>query len=192
MQRLLPILVLLGSFTLPSCSCKDEPADLNEEEVSEEEAYDHDHGQWLAMGVSSGGDPLAAYYDRTKGALRLAQASLASDGSISWKGVEVDGYAGDDGLDPGDIGVYASMEVASDGTIWMSYYNRSVGGLYYAQCSPDLVCETGLADAGSGASPDAGQWSSLALDGDDNPVIAHYDAYNQTLRVAHWNGSGFT
>jgi len=187
----LPITVLSAALLFTS-ACKDDKATTPEDTTTEEEdVFENDFGQWLSMDATPEGKPAIAYYDATKGALGYAVADLGDDGAVEWSHHPVDGYAGDDGLDPGDIGKYASMEIAPDGTIWIAYYNASVGGLYYAKCS-DGTWETGLADAGSGSSPDAGLWASLALNDNGEPVIAHYDASKSQLRVARWNGSGFT
>lgn len=187
----LPIVILSASL-LSMSACKDDKSDVVDDstETEEDEPFENDFGQWLSMAATPEGKPAIAYYDATKGALGYAVAEIR-DGAATWSHYPVDGYAGDDGLDPGDIGKYASMAIADDGTIWIAYYNVSVGGLYYARCS-DGEWETGLADAGSGSSPDAGQWTSIALDDNGSPVIAHYDAGKQQLRVAHWADMSFT
>jgi len=65
--------------------------------------------------------------------------------------------------------------------------------LRVAHCKEGEGAWTMLAgDAGSGASPDTGRFASLALDPDDNPVIAHYQADKQILRVTRYNGSAFS
>ncbi|MBT3219302.1 MAG: hypothetical protein HN348_09445, partial [Proteobacteria bacterium] len=42
-------------------------------------------------------------------------------------------------------------------------------------------------DLGSGSKPNAGQWASLDIDIDNNPVIAHYDGGKANLRVSRLN-----
>jgi hypothetical protein len=185
----LPTLAAVGALAMPACSCRDDGiVPVEDEEV---EPFENEFGQWLSMDSLSDGRPAIAYYDSTQGGLGFATGEVAEDGSVEWTHHKVDGYPGSDGLDPGDVGQYASLAVDGE-SIWIAYYNNSVGGLYYAHCADGSSWETGLADAGGGASPDAGRWASLALDADGNPVIAHYDAGGQELRVSRWNGSSFS
>jgi|AMFO01.1.fsa_nt_gi hypothetical protein len=155
-------------------------------------AFDHDWGSWLSAAVNPDGQPAVAYYDRTQGALGYAVGTIADDGTVTWTHEEVDGYPDDQGLDSGDRGQYASMAIATDGTVWISYYDKTNKALRYARRNTDGSWDTGLADTGGGAQPNAGEWTSLALDASGNPVVAHYDAGMGQLRVAHWDGSSFS
>lgn len=154
--------------------------------------FTDDWGQWLTMAVMPDGRPAAAAYDRTQGALTFAIATLDSAGTPTWKHEEVDGYPDSDGLDVGDRGTYASMAINTDGTIWISFYDVKLHALRYAKGVEGGPWETGVADAGGGATPNAGLWTSLALDAKGDPVIAHYDAGKAELRVAHWGGTAFS
>lgn len=154
-------------------------------------AFTNDAGSWLSMAITPEGAPAIAYYDRTKDALGYAVGTVAKDGSAEWTREEVDSYPDDNGLNPGDSGRYAAMKVASNGQVWIAYQDTTNGTLKYAH-KGDGVWDVGVAEVGSGPKSDAGYWASLALDSSGNPVVAHYDAYAGTLRVAHWNGSGFT
>lgn len=196
--RGLPLGALLGAVLiapqLQGCKGCSKNKDTDTGKVitePEPEPFTNDWGQWLSMGVLSDGTPVAASYDRTEGGLVVAEATL-TDGVPAWSFEKVDGYPDDDGLDVGDRGQYASLAVGSDDTLWVSYYDVKVRTLRYATRGADGTWTSGLADAGEGATPDAGKFTSIALDGNGNPVIAHYDAGKGRLRVAHWTGSGFT
>jgi hypothetical protein len=152
------------------------------------------------MDVAPDGQLALAFYDVEFGGLGFALGSRHGE-FIWWDYEEVDGYPDSDGLNPGDRGQYCSMMVAPDGTIWISYYNSTTGGLYVAHRT-GKKWELELADAGTGLSPDAGQWTSLALDADNRPVVAHYMAGSGELRVARrldgswvaetvWTGEAF-
>ena len=150
--------------------------------------FTNDWGQWLSLGVMPDGTPAAAAYDRTKGGLSFALRN--EDGE--WCHEEADGYAGADGLDPGDRGAYASMAIASDGTVWVGEQDLKGHSLRYAMRDTAGVWTAGIADSGGGAAPDAGYWASLALDAKGAPVIAHYDKGKGALRIAHWGGTAFS
>lgn len=151
--------------------------------------FDHDWGQWLSMGVTAEGEPAVAYYDRTKGGLGFAIATIKDDGTVKWKHEEGDGFADENGLDAGDRGKYASMRIAADGGVWVAHQDVTNKGLRWAYRTKDGEWTNGLADAGSGAVPNAGMFAALALDEYGSPVIAHYDAANGNLRIAHFNAS---
>jgi hypothetical protein len=146
-----------------------------------------DHGSWLSMDVAPDGQRLViAYYDRTMGGLGFAVGASDEGGAITWAHEQVDGY-GDpsSGLDSGDRGKYASMRVAPDGTVWIASYDVGARDLRYAhRVGGAKSWTTGIIDAGSGLTNDAGQWASLDLDANGKPVVAYYDNTAKVLKVA--------
>ncbi len=174
----LPLLVAAG------CSCSDQTFVAQTWEDNAD-----DYGKWLSMGVSPNGDPVMAYYDVTAGGVGFAIGDLQSDGAVRWKHEEVDGFADSSGLDPGDLGQFTSLAVAPDGTTWIAYYAR--GALKVAH-RVDGIWSSEVAASGTGLHPDMGQWASLALDGDANPVVAHYDADGGTLQVSRFDGAAWS
>ena len=110
-SRLIPIVLVVGtSVLLEACTgCREDPVHLIDGEPEEP----HDIGQYLSMDVMDG-DPVVSYYDRTKGALAFSVGTI-EDGTVSWEEERIDGYAGDDGLDPGDRGKYTSLAVDGSG-----------------------------------------------------------------------------
>jgi hypothetical protein len=145
-----------------------------------------DFGSWLAMDIAPDGERLViGYYDREQGAVGFAIGTVGSEG-VTWAHEQVDGYQDpSSGLDVGDRGKYCTMRVAPDGTVWMAYYDTGKKSLYYAHRTGGVFSwETGLVDAGSSGIPAAGEWSSMALDADGNPIISYYDVGEKTLKVA--------
>jgi hypothetical protein len=177
-------LFAVAGLALAGCSCNQEytwEEYKTQIQVSEPSV---DFGSWLSMDAAPDDSRLAiAYYDRDKGGLGFAVGVPAEDGSVVWTHERVDGYAGDDGLDRGDRGKYASMKVAADGTVWVSYQNSSAGGLWVAHRT-GKAWEAELVDGGTGTVPRGGAWTSLALDEDQNPVVVHYDENAKVLRRA--------
>ena len=135
---------------------------------------DADHGQWLSMDVAPTGDLAVTYYDRDAGGIGFARGEIQNDLQVWWYHEQVDGYPDDQGVNTGDKGQFTSMKVAPDGVVWASYYDGDNGALRLAKRTGG-VWETEPADGGSGPSPHAGLWTSLDLDADGNPVVAHYD-----------------
>jgi hypothetical protein len=152
------------------------------------EGFANDWGSWLSMAAMPDGSPAIAYYDKTRGALGFAIGTLGDgEAAVSWDHEEVDGYTNSEGLDTGDRGKYASMAIADDGTVWIAHHDLLAKNLRYARRGVDGAWTTGIIDSGSGASPNAGWFASLALDATGSPVVAHHDEGKGTLRIAHYN-----
>jgi hypothetical protein len=190
----MPLTLLLTLMGCESCS---ENSLVKVDKVQEDSGlqdlgFANNWGKWLSMSTLSNGSPAVSYYDTTAGALGYAVADLESS-PTEWTHENVDGYTNDQGLDQGDRGKYSSIAIASDDRVWIGYYDIGLKNLRYATKDPETgEWKTGLADAGGGGSPDAGWFASISLDGDEQPVIAHYDSSRTDLRVARWNGSAFT
>jgi hypothetical protein len=190
LSRATVVAVGVLGFALEGCE------GCNENQLSDgtppaEEVFDNDAGSWLSMAVTPDARPAIAYYDRDMGALGFAVGTVAADGAVTWAREEVDSYPDENLLNPGDAGKYASLAISGDGQVWIGYQDSSNGTLKYAH-KADGTWEIGMADAGGGPTPDAGYWASLAFDASGAPMIAHHDAAKGNLRVARYNGSGFT
>jgi len=137
-----------------------------------------DHGSWLSMDLAPDGERLAvAYYDRTEEALGFAVGEIRDD-QIFWKHEQVDGYPSGDSL-PTSVGMYTSMKVAPDGTVWVAYYDQGADYLKVAhRVGP--VWTADRIDSGGG------MWNSLAFGADGKPVIAHYSKDDRSLRVSRF------
>ena len=187
---------ILWALSFMACKSCTENEIIEKGQITEtaepEEVFSNDWGSWLSMSSLSDGKPVVSYYDKTEGGLGLAIGDLSTS-PITWEHQEVDGYKNSQGLDVGNHGKYSSMAVTSNDTIWIAHHDVGLKTLRYAtKAASDSEWTVGLADTGSGASPNAGWYASLALDASENPVIAHHDYLKKTLRVAHWNGSSFS
>jgi len=180
---------LACSTLLAGCGCRDENLNVRPD-IPEEDP--NDVGQWLSMDLMSDGSPAVSYYDNSKGALGFAVGVFDDAGDIAWRTEQVDGFPADNGLDPGDRGLYTSLAVDGQNQAWISYYDASNGSLRYAQRSAEGEWETGIAGTGSGPTSDVGWFSSLALNSADEPVIAFYDVLDAQLRISYFNGGGFS
>ncbi len=183
------IIAITSAVILTGCNCGREDEIIPIEDPT---PAAHDVGAWLGMDVMPDGAPAVSFYDRDKGGLGFAIGTISADG-VEWDAVEVDGFPDSEGLNPGDRGTYSSLAVDSAGMAWIAFRDGSNGALRYANRSADgSTWDVGVADSGSGASSDAGEWTSIALDANEYPVIAHYDVANAALRVVHWDGSSFS
>ena len=187
-RHLLALAFIAPSLLLQACGgCnKDEDSEPNVQPPADP----HDIGQYLSMELMPDGTPAVSYYDRSDGALAFALWQAEGE-TGTWKEERIDGYSDETGLDRGDRGKYTSLAVTSGGTAWISYYDATNGNLFYARRDQPGKWTTGVADTGGGATPNAGQFSSIALDANENPVIAHYDVNRKELRVTHWRDTAF-
>ena len=185
----LPFLIFSQLFACKGCQENDiiDQGKLQ----NEDPGFTNHWGRWLDMTITRDGNPAVVYYDSTQGGIGIAYGSL-ENGEISWTHEEVDGYPNEQGLDEGDRGLYASIEITADNTIWVSYYDVGLKNLRYATKGPDDTEWTkAIADSGSGSSSDMGLFTDMALDAQGNPIVVHYDQVRKDLRVAHWDGTTF-
>lgn len=187
-RHLSALVLLVPAMALQACGGCNKEDDSKPNTQPPAEA--HDIGEYLSMAVMPDGTPAVSYYDRTSGALAFALWQSAGE-SGSWKEERIDGYADETGLDRGDRGKYTSLAITSGGTAWISYYDATNGNLFYAKRDGANKWTTGVADTGGGATPNAGQFTSIALDANENPVISHYDVNRKELRVTHWRDTAF-
>jgi hypothetical protein len=87
-----------------------------------------------------------------------------------------------------DVGDYNSMAIGTDGNPVVSYYDDTANSLKITHCT-DPLCTTlpaqiSIIDDGGGTN-DVGQYSSLAIAGDGNPVVSYFDATSFDLKIAH-------
>ena len=187
---MISLLILPQLFACKGCNDNNlsDQGKLQEEEI----VFTNSWGKWLDMAKTSNGSPVLSYYDITQGGLGVATGSL--DGSeVTWSHESVDGFPNEQGLDQGDRGLYSSIAVDASDRIWVSYYDVGLKNLRYAtKSNGSEEWTTGVADTGSGGTPDAGFYSSIALDSEGLPVIAHYDNFRKSLRVAHYDGASFS
>lgn len=133
-------------------------------------------GQFASLDLVGGTDPIISYYDGGE----LAVAWKTGD---SWDDEVVD--AGEPGPEeiPADVGKYSDLMVASDGTVWIAYYDQANGDLKVASGGPgSWTVQVWLAEG------DVGQWPTLSEHGGD-VYVAFLDVENKDLVFGRWTGA---
>lgn len=85
-----------------------------------------------------------------------------------------------------DVGRFASMARAGDGTLHIAYYDLDAGALRYARIGADDRVEAELIDG----SDRSGSFASLAIDARSVPHIAYYSVGSSELRYARRETDG--
>jgi hypothetical protein len=124
------------------------------------------------MRLDLNGFPVISHYDPANGDLRLTRCYDPS--CVLANTNVVDAGAGE------FVGQFTSLQLDSFDTPVISYYNATTGVLKLAHCQ-DLDCADPASINTVDDTSDMGQYSSLALAQDGNPVISYYDAINGNL-----------
>ena len=136
---------------------------------------DESGGQFASLGIHAGTDPIVAYY--SGGNLKVA---VRSNGA--WTSETID--SGDDSEDnTADVGQYADLLVAADGSVYVAYYDAAAGDLKVAHGVPGNWSLAVWASEG-----DVGQWPALSEDG-GSIHVSFLDAGNKDLIFGRWTGT---
>jgi hypothetical protein len=134
-------------------------------------------GRFTSLALDASGNPVVSYYDAALGRLKVLHcADLGCTPGGGHAIVPVDAA--------GNVGQSTSLALDSGGRPVVSYYDVTNQALKLARCG-DANCASGNSIVTVDAIGNVGQYTALALDALDNPVIAYYDAGNQRLKVAH-------
>ena len=140
-----------------------------------------DVGAYPSLAVGPDGLPRIAYYDVTRGQLRLA-----TQGAGAWQVVTLD-------PDPAlDVGRWASVAVSADGVAHVAYADVTTGRLRLSSTGPTPCAPIGTSGPVQPPSPpgrpvareDFGRWTSVGISGDGSVVTSFYDAARGNLVLA--------
>jgi hypothetical protein len=83
----------------------------------------------------------------------------------------------------GDVGLYTSVTIGTDGLGLISYYDATNGDLKVAHCN-NLACTSATVNTPDSAG-DVGLYTSVTIGFHGLPLISYYDATNGDLKAAH-------
>jgi len=142
-----------------------------------------DVGQYSSITTDSGNNIHISYYDSTGlfiGNLKYAFCSSLNDCTVpaNWNITVIE--------NSGDVGQYSSIASDSNNNIHISYYDAGNGNLKYASCliSTDCNQTSNWSTITIDNAVDVGDYSSIAIDSQDNLHISYHDFNNDRLKYA--------
>ncbi len=146
-----------------------------------------DAGQWASIALDPDGKPVVAHYDVGEQELRVTRW----DGEAWGNQVEIQGeeYTLQDTggpSKPADVGKFADLFIADDGTEYIAYYDDAWSRLMLA-----VGGAAGFEQYVVDESADVGQWPSVLV-ADGTVHIAYHDVENQNLVYAVGTPGSFT
>ncbi len=133
-------------------------------------------GEWTSLELDSSGNPVVAYHDDAANDLKLLHCNDPNCSSGGDSIVTPDGE--------GDVGSYSSLDLDSAGRPVVSYRDVTHFDLRLLRCG-NANCSAGNAITSPDTTGAVGSFSSLTIDGADNPVVSYWDASHSRLKVLH-------
>jgi len=136
-------------------------------------------GQFSSIAIGTDGLPVVSYYDGTNGDLKVLHCNDRScDGTDDTLSIVASA---------GDVGQYTSLAIGTNGNPVIAYYDVTNHDLKVARCN-DRACAGGNETLSTvDSAGDVGEFASLAIGANGNPVIAYYKRSTGDLRVARCN-----
>ena len=133
-------------------------------------------GEYTSVTVGADGNPIISYYDATTDDLKVAACTNATCTAATISTVD----------STGDVGEYTSVTIGADGNPIISYHDDAAGDLKVAACT-NATCNPTVSDATISivdSTGNVGEYTSVTIGADGNPIISYYDFTNGDLKVA--------
>lgn len=134
-------------------------------------------GGWNSLVLRPGepqDKPYIAFYDKTRGALTMAEGSYKTDiKNYTWNTYRIDNR--------GDVGLFASLAVKDSKSFGVSYFDESWDDLRFATGSGS----SWNAQVVTGTNSRAGRYTSLVFDFNQKPHITYFDFSDGMLYEAY-------
>lgn len=143
----------------------------------------NDVGQFTSIAIGSDNLPIISYYDETLGALKVAHCNDAACTGGDETLTVIDSGGGN------DVGLFTSIAIGNDDLPVISYWDATAGTLKVAHCN-DVACTQGdetVTTVDDGSGDIVGAFSSIAIGGDNLPIISYQNLDTIRLEVAHCN-----
>ncbi len=139
-------------------------------------------GTYTSLAIGTDGLPVISYYDETNGNLKVMKCGNAacSSGNSSTTPDSV-----------GDVGLYTSLAIGTDGFPVISYFDTTNDDLRVLKCG-NAMCTVGNSTSTLDSSGGAGQYTSLAIGADGFPIVAYYESTGLDLRFLKCNNTACT
>ena len=149
---------------------------------------DENYGEYASL-VLVASEPRIAFYDRTRGDLKMAYKE-----NDSWHVLTLDGRDTETGEDLDDVGLFASAAIDTKQRLGVAYFNATRGELRYLSAdgttSHPIVVDRGVYQDAHGATRShvVGQHVALAYDAQDAATLVYLDSGLLKLRQARVYG----
>ena len=141
-----------------------------------------DVGRYTSIVIGTDDNPVISYYDASNDALKIlhcGNTSCNSGNTITT-------------LDNnGDVGQSTSIAIGTDNNPVISYHDVANGNLKFVHCG-NTSCSSGNNVSTLVSSGDVGEFISIAIGTDNNPVISYYDVASFSLKVLHCGNTSCT
>ena len=133
-----------------------------------------DVGTHTSIAIGNNGNPIISYYDLLNGHLKVA--ACTSPGCTGTATITT--------VDSADIvGWYTSIAIGDNGFPVISYYDLLNGHLKVAACTTTDCTGTATITTVDSTGT-VGEYTSIAIGNNGNPIISYYDGSNGHLKVA--------
>ena len=127
----------------------------------------------ISIAIGADGNPVMSYYDLSNQDLKVLKCTSPSCSTFNVP-VIVDSA--------GDVGLLNSITIGTDGNPVMSYYDLSNQDLKVLKCSSPS-CSSSNTVVTLDSAGNVGEYTSIAIGTDGNPVMSYFDATNGKLKV---------
>ena len=134
-------------------------------------------GYFTSITVGADANPIISYYDNTTKDLKVAACTNPTCTAKTIFTVD------DDNGGTGTVGWGTSITVGADNNPIISYRDNSKGHLKVAACT-NANCSAAIITTVDNSANDVGEYSSITVGADANPIISYFDATNGDLKVA--------